>query len=302
MKKFISTILVFFLSALVFAESNTGKFWNLWNAKKKSEAVEFLHTWEKKSKKDPELYVCFFNMYIAKASKEQMYVQSSLPPNYNGQYMEAQNDNGDKIYMYSLVEYDDELCSKAFEYINKGLSYNPKRLDMHFGKAQLYFMRQEYQKQTEVIKEVFNLNKKYKDSWLWTNNESIKTAGVSFDASIHEYILKLYNTNDSSTYPFMKEISLLYVEQYPYDVIACNDAGISAMLTNDLVTAKKYFKQGYDLMPSDMLLLGNLARVCYNLGETDAAYSYYKIMAESENADDRQYAKNILKQYFNQKE
>lgn len=38
--------------------------------------------------------------------------------------------------------------------------------------------------------------------------------------TIHEYILKWYNTNDPLTYPLMKEISALYVEQYPDDVFA----------------------------------------------------------------------------------
>ena len=45
-----------------------------------------------------------------------MHVESFLPPNFNGQYMEGQNENGDKIYIYSITDYDDDLCKKAFEY------------------------------------------------------------------------------------------------------------------------------------------------------------------------------------------
>ena len=82
---------------------------NLWNEKKVDEAADFLKSWEKKSKKDPELYVCYFNMYIMQASKEQMHVESFLPPNFNGQYMEGQNENGDKLYIYSIIEYDDDI-------------------------------------------------------------------------------------------------------------------------------------------------------------------------------------------------
>ena len=169
---------------------------------------------------------------------------------------------------------------------------------MYFGKAQLYFLRGEYSKQTEVIKKVFELNKKYKDSWLWSNNETIKAAGVGFEASIHEYILKFYNTGDSAAYNSMKEISLLYAEQYPSDVIACNDVGISAMLTNDLQTAKTYFEKGHNLDPSDMLLLGNLARVCYNLGDKETALKYYKEMAASKNPEESAYAKNMIEKLF----
>ncbi len=299
-KKFAFSIIVLFIINVLLAESNSEKFWNLWNKENEEPATEFLKEWEKKNKKDPELYVCYFNMYITKASKEQMYVESFLPPNFDGQYMEGQNENGDKIYIYSITDYDDDLCKKAFEYIDKGLSYNPKRLDMYFGKAHLYFLRDEFSKQADVIKKVLTLNKKYKDSWLWSNNEPIKSANVGFTQSIHEYILKWYNTKNPSTFPLMKEISLIYAEQYPADVIALNDAGLSALLTDDLETARIYFQKGYELDPSDMVLLGNLAHVCFNLGEIEASYNYYKIMAASEDPDTSEYAKNRLSTYFSE--
>ncbi len=296
-KRSILLFIICLITNYFFAETNTEKFWNLWK-NNTEEAQSFLNEWQKKNKKDPELYICYFNMYITQASKEQMHVESFLPENFNGQYMEGQNENGDKIYIYSVMEYDAELCNKAFDYIDIGLKYNPKRLDMHFGKAQLYFMLTDYTKQAEVIKKVLELNKKYKDSWLWTNNELITSVGVGFEESIHEYILKWYNTKNSSTYPLMKDISLLYVEQYPSDVIAYNDVGLSAMLMNDLKTAKEYFARGYELDPSDMVLLGNLARVCYNMGEKDIAKTYYEIMATSGNAEDIEYATQILNKYF----
>lgn len=299
MKKKLLVLVVFGLFvSQIFAETNTQKFWKLWNDKKTDEASAFLEKWQKKNKEDPELYVCYFNMYISQASNEQMHLEPFLPEDYDGQYMEGKNENGDKIYMYSVVEYDNELCNKAFEYIDTGLKYNPMRLDMHFGKAQLYFMLKDYSKQADVIKEIFELNKTYKDSWLWSNNETIKSAKIGFPESIHEYIIKWYNTRDISTYPLMKEISLLYVEQYPEDVIAYNDVGISAMFMNDLPTAKEYFTRGYALDPSDMVLLGNLARICYNLGDKDTAKQYYEIMAASKNPNESEYAKSILNEYF----
>ena len=97
--------LLLFLICLItnnfFAETNTEKFWNLWK-NNTEEAQSFLNEWQKKNKKDPELYICYFNMYITQASKEQMHVESFLPENFNGQYMEGQNENGDKIFIYSI--------------------------------------------------------------------------------------------------------------------------------------------------------------------------------------------------------
>jgi|GEM_PF-6288201 tetratricopeptide (TPR) repeat protein len=297
-KRLLLAIGLIFTINFIFAETNTEKFWNLMDEDKVDEAADFLKSWEKKNKKDPELYVCYFNMYLQNASKEQVHVEPVLPPNFKGQYMEGENENGDKIYIYSVIEYDDEAGAKALEYIDKGLSYNPKRLDMHFGKAHFYFMRGEYSKQSDVIKNIFALNKKYKDKWLWSNNESINNTDVGFEASIHEYILNWYNTGNPSVIPFMKEISILYAEQYPADVIACNDAGISAMLTNDFQTAKTYLEKGYALDPADMLLVINLARTCYNLGEIEESLKYYKILEASEDLDESAYAKKMIEQLF----
>ena len=274
------------------------QFWELWDAKKEDEAAALLETWQKENEKDPELYVCYFNMYMQKGSQEIMHLEPTLPANYSGQYMTGRNDDGEPIYLYSGVEYDDENCDKAIEYIDKGLSYNPKRLDMHFGKAHLLFLRQQYENQVQVIKNVFELNKKYKNEWLWTKNESIEALGVGFGESIHEYILKWYNTGDSSTFKYMQEVSILYADNFPEDPIAFNDAGISSMLIGDLKTARIYFEKGYNLNPSDMLILSNLARACYNLGETEASKKYYEIMAACDDPDYNEYAKEILAEYF----
>ena len=66
-KRFFITFCLLFVINFVFAQSNTEQFWNLWNEKKVDEAADLLKSWEKKSKKDPELYVCYFNMYLSNA-------------------------------------------------------------------------------------------------------------------------------------------------------------------------------------------------------------------------------------------
>ena len=96
----------------------------------------------------------------------------------------------------------------------------------------------------------------------------------------------------------MQEVSILYADNFPEDPIAFNDAGISSMLIGDLKTARIYFEKGYNLNPSDMLILSNLARACYNLGETEASKKYYEIMAACDDPDYNEYAKEILAEYF----
>ena len=68
--------------------------------------------------------------------------------------------------IYLVAEYNDELTNKAFEYIDKGFSYNPKRLDMYFGKTHLYYLIKDYKKQFGLLKTIFELDKKDKSRTL----------------------------------------------------------------------------------------------------------------------------------------
>lgn len=281
MKKIIVLLTLMFTFNLLFAETNTEKFWNLWNSDNHEEATELLKNWEKKNKKDPELYICYFNMYIMTASNEQMHVETFLPENFNGQYIEGQNENGDKIYIYSIIEYDYDLCLKAFEYIDKGLSYNPKRLDMYFGKAHLYYLRKEYKNQCELLKNIFALDKKNKSNWLWSNNTPTKEAGVNFETTMHEYIGKWINEKSKDSIQCAKELSVEFIKYYPKNPIAYNDAAVSSIYSNDLKAAKEYFKSGYELDKTDMIILANLANVSKNLGEIEEAIKYYKLLEQS---------------------
>ena len=293
-KNLIVLFTLLFAFNLVFAESNSETFWNLWESDKHEEAAEFLEAWEKKNKKDPELYVCYFNMYIMQASQEQMHLETFLPDNFDGEYMVGHNDSGDDIYIYSEIEYDDDLCLKAFEYIDKGLSYNPKRLDMYFGKAHLYSLIKDYKNQCELLKNVFELNKKNKSNWLWSNNTPAKKAGVDFESSMHEYILDWLSEKSEDSIKYAKDLSLAFIKYFPKNPVAYNDTAICCIYSNDLKAAKEYFKGGYELDNSDMIILTNLAYVCKNLGETEEAIKYYKLLEQSSDEEYSSMAKREL--------
>lgn len=295
MKKVCFIIICALLSiSSIFAESKIEKFWSLMNEKKYEDVESFLGKWEKGNKKDPELYVAYFNYHLKKATQEQVRLESELPPNFDSKYMMGENENGEKIYIFSTTSYDDEMSAKAFEYIDKGLSYNPKRLDMYFGKAHLYYLREEYKTQCELLKNVFVLDKKNKSKWLWSNNTPLKDAGVGFEATMHEYIAKWFKKRTEESMKCAKELSVEFVKYYPKNPIAYNDAAVCCIYSNDLKSSKEYFKMGYELDKSDMLILTNLARVSKNLGEVEDAIKYYKLLEQSTDEQYRNMAKQQL--------
>lgn len=280
-KKIFLVLFLLSIFTLSFGESEIDKFYELLNAEKYEDVESFLGQWEAQSPTDPELYVAYFNYYISRATQEQMYVESFLPENYKGQYLQGQNENGDKLYIFSIIEYDEELSAKAFEYIDRGLALNPTRLDMYFGKAQFNFMLEKYTAQLEVLKKTFELNEKYKNKWLWGRNVSINDVGVSFEMSIHDYISKWLTSGNLEALNCSKELALLFIEKFPNNSVAYNDAAVAFIYLGDLVSAKKYLEAGYKVDKSDMLVLANLAYVCKNLGEIEKSRNYYKILEQS---------------------
>ena len=85
----------------------------------------------------------------------------------------------------------------------------------------------------------------------------------------------------------MKEIALLYVEQFPYDVVAYNDAGISAMLMKDLKTAKEYCQKIIDKNGENaqaLSLMGKLAAEEFNYVRA-IKYTKDALMYDPENFD-----------------
>ena len=293
-KRLCIAISLAFFSVLLFSETASEKFWDSMKVKDYDEAERCLAEWKKAKPKDAELYVAYFNYYIAKATAEQMRLETTPPD--SGEYIEAKNENGDTIYLYSTSTYDDVFSEKAFAAIDKGLSYHPKRLDMYFGKAHFYYMREEYSEQKELLKRVFALHKKYGGKWLWSNNTPIEKTPVDFEETVHNYIADWLGTENPTAIECAKEIALLFVKYFPNNPVAYNDAGLSYSYSDDLASAKKYYKAGYERDESDMILLANLAYVCKNLGETDEAERYYLLMAES---DDTQYADFAKRQLEN---
>ena len=88
---------------------------------------------------------------------------------------------------------------------------------MYFGKAHLYFLREEYTKQADVIKNVLTLNKKYKDSWLWTNNETVKSANVGFSQG-GQTAMHAQKLVDTTSYGYLVKITKTFAGGGCYDL------------------------------------------------------------------------------------
>ncbi len=136
-----------------------------------------LQKWERAEPKSAEVYVAYFNMYLS-MGMESRNVISKEPPK-DGDVLELHDEKTGKCvgYMGSEIFYKYEEVQKAIAALDKGLKYNPKRLDMYFGKAHVLGEIGKYKEQSKVIIKVLDLSVKYKNNWLWSFDKPFEGSG-----------------------------------------------------------------------------------------------------------------------------
>ena len=131
MKKIFTAIFIFLcFSISVFAIDKIDEFWNLCDTNNYEEIDAYLTDWEKSNKKDPELYLAYSTYYFERST------QVSL-------------------------EFTDEFAKKSEEYLNKGISYNPKRLDLQFKRVSFYSLKHDYKKEYDLLINLLSLDKSF---------------------------------------------------------------------------------------------------------------------------------------------
>ena len=80
------------------------------------------------------------------------------------------------------------FSKKAEEYLNKGISYNPKRLDLQFKRVTFYSLKHDYKKEYDLLVKLLSLDKKYKTKWLWKKNTPLNQTDIDFKTSMYDFI------------------------------------------------------------------------------------------------------------------
>ena len=134
MKQLIIWILCTF-SAAAYSQSYKEQFSALLETSDTIAQQELLQKWEKENSNDPELYTCYFNYHVNLSQKE---VISIEPEPNTEEYLEIKDSLGQTAgYITGRTIYTNDHVNKALNYINKGISKHPSRLDMRFGKSYL---------------------------------------------------------------------------------------------------------------------------------------------------------------------
>src|SRR5215208_1233411 len=95
--------------------------------------LKLLVDWEKTNPKNPELYIAYFNFYAKKSMREVISLDEK-PKNDESLQLNDTSNKNPVAYLNASINYRSDILQKGFDYIDKGISLHPSRLDMRFGK------------------------------------------------------------------------------------------------------------------------------------------------------------------------
>jgi len=256
--------------------------------------LALLQKWEKANSNDPELYVCYFNYHVNQGRKEVISLEQGETDEESLQLTDSAGNAAG--YMVSRIVYDKDHLDKAIQYIDKGITQFPERLDMRFGKSYLLADAGDYENVVKQITTTLAHSKKNGNKWTWSEGKPLDYPQEFMMSSIQGYVNKIYNTGDDNLLVYMKQIAEAVLKEYPDSVENLSNVSIVYMIQQQPEKALAPLLKAEKLSPADTVVLGNIAQ-CYKLmGNKTAATNYYNLVIKHGDNESREFAKGQLEQ------
>ena len=207
------------------AQEKLQVFYSLIEQNDTSAVKKHLEEWNSENSEDPELYIAYFNFYFYTSRIVEMQVIDN-PEDYPLTQIintdSAQNEK-DAIHAIPKVTYDRDILNKGFSYINSGISNNPDRLDMRFGKVFIFNMIEDFESSKEEIIRIISHSIEINNNWLWANNKKLDNPKESMLGTIQDYIITLTQSSDSNYFYKIEQISETILKHYPNHITSLSN-------------------------------------------------------------------------------
>lgn len=273
------------------------KFKTLLSQKDTAAQRALLDTWRVERPNDPELYVSYFNYYTSLARYERIIMSGELNGKVEPVLQLFNTDSTSQTpdgYMYSDIGFRDNLLEKGFACIDTGITQNPTRLDMRFGKIYMLEQSGEYKSMAIEVIKVIDYSIAIKHKWLWSEGKPRKDAEDFMLSNVQGYCAKLYNTEDDDLLIYIKQIAEVVLKYYPEQVEALSNLSIYYLLNEDYDNALPLLLKAEKKAPKDCVVLGNIAQAYKLKGNKKNAAKYYTLITKYGDADAKNFAQQQL--------
>ncbi|WP_299707761.1 tetratricopeptide repeat protein [uncultured Pontibacter sp.] len=258
--------------------------------------ITLLQKWEATDSKDPELYVAYFNYYVKQSGEETVQLSDKKPAGKEALELQAEGKTSGAPagYMYSEVHYEPTLLQKGFDYIDKGITQFPNRLDMRFGKVYMLGEVGDYANFTAEIIKALNHGQQIQNKWLWSDHKPLEDPKDVLLGSVQDYIVQLYNTGDDALLEHMKRISETVLKHHPNHIESLSNLSIVHMIRSEHDKALEVLLRAEMIAPTDHIVLSNIAQAYKLKGDKKKAIAYYEKTLKHGEGEVKQYAREQI--------
>ncbi len=257
-----------------------------------------LEQWKAEKPEDPERYCSNFNYFATVAKKEILRLDTKPGPSGGEQLaIKEQGKKGETAgYLYGDSYYDPTLLDQGFAHIDTGITKFPNRLDMRFGKIYILGEAKDYKNFTDEVLRAIDYGATIDYKWLWTNNTPKNDAKRFMLSCIQDYVVTLYNTENTALLDYIARISERVLKYEPNHIESLSNLAITFLYAEKYDQALVPLLKAHALVPEDYIVVNNIAH-CYRLkGDKKNAIRYYKLMEDSGEEEFRAVAKEKLKE------
>ena len=197
-------------------------------------------------------------------------------------------------FLNSSIAYKDEYLKLGFNYIDKGISKFPTRLDMRFGKIYMLGKNEDYENFTVEIIKAIDYSDIIKTKWTWTDNKPLDDSKKFMLSAVQDYVVQLYNTNNDALLDNMKRIAETVLKYYPDHVESLSNLSIVYMIKKEYDKAIEVLLKAEKLAPKDYIVLSNIAQGYKLKGDKNNAIKYYELTVKYGDDSAKQYAKGQI--------
>jgi len=222
------------------------------------EMYEYLKAWEIREPNNLDVYYHFSMYYHVKSIRTILHSEE-----------EAKEITGT---IYYTVENNKEDMLKAIEYIDRGLSLYPNRLDFHFDRIRFLIHMDEYLLAIDSFNSLIELSKKINNKWIMFGNRKMgRKAFLNLFQS--NYTMMLVDIN----YELLQDVKLLLenlYNNYPNSVYSHYNLAIYYKKINNYQEAFKYLLQAEKIDKNYIYVNIELGLHYFKIGNLQKANDY----------------------------